>query len=152
MCKQITMRWLFCNKVEMCWKSDRYKKKTHMRDREMSGKMKRLKIKMEVQEITFYYFAWPQPRDLNFYVMMMMAIQKILLSVVSKFVVGVWDGLDACEISRPEILSQFAPDCDVFISCLDSHSDGTHSLQSIHCWDTDAETHFYKPDEETNSS
>ncbi len=33
-----------------------------------------------------------------------------------------------------------------------SHSDGTHSLQSIHCWDTDAETHFYKPDEETNSS
>ncbi len=22
---------------------------------------------------------------------------------------------------------------DVFISCLDSHSDGTHSLQSIHC-------------------
>ncbi len=42
--------------------------------------------------------------------------------------------------------------CDVFITCLDSHSDGTHSLQSIHCWDTDAETHFYKPDEETNSS
>ncbi len=34
--------------------------------------------------------------------------------------------------------------CDVFISCLDSHSDGTHSLQSIHCWDTDAVTHFYK--------
>ncbi len=22
---------------------------------------------------------------------------------------------------------------DVFISCLDSHSDGTHSLQMIHC-------------------
>ncbi len=32
--------------------------------------------------------------------------------------------------------------CDVFISCLDSHSDGTHSLQRIHWWDTDAETHF----------
>ncbi len=75
----------------------------------MSEKMKRLKLKMEVQEITFNYFARPQPRDLNFYVMMMMAIQKILLSVVSKFVVGVWDGLDACEISRPEILSQSAP-------------------------------------------
>ncbi len=30
----------------------------------------------------------------------------------------------------------------------DSHSDGTHSLQSIHCWDTDAETHFSKSDEE----
>ncbi len=72
----------------------------------MSEKMKRLK--MEVQEITFNYFARPQPRDLNFYVMMM-AIQKILLSVVSKFVVGVWDCLDACEISRPEILSQSIP-------------------------------------------
>ncbi len=78
-------------------------------------------MKMEVQEITFIYFAWPQPRDLNFYyLMMMMAIQKILLSVISKFVVGVWDGLDACEISRPEILSQSAPvygalDCDHFL-------------------------------------
>ncbi len=28
----------------------------------MSGKMKRLKMKMEVQKITFNYFAWPQPR------------------------------------------------------------------------------------------
>ncbi len=34
----------------------------------------------------------------------------------------------------------------------DSHSDGTHSLQSIHCWDTDAVIHFSKSDEETNSS
>ncbi len=28
--------------------------------------------------------------------------------------------------------------CDVFISCLDSHSDGTHSLQRIHWWASDA--------------
>ncbi len=41
---------------------------------------------------------------------------------------------------------------DVFISCLDSHSDGTHSLQRIHCWDTDAETRFSKSEEEVNSS
>ncbi len=34
----------------------------------------------------------------------------------------------------------------------DSHSDGTHSLQSIHCWDTDAVLHFSKSDEESNSS
>ncbi len=34
--------------------------------------------------------------------------------------------------------------CDIFISCLVSHSDGTHSLQSIHCWDTDAMLHFSK--------
>ncbi len=32
--------------------------------------------------------------------------------------------------------------CDVFISCLDSHSDGTHSLQSIHWWANDAMLHF----------
>ncbi len=32
------------------------------------------------------------------------------------------------------------------------YSDGTHSLQSIHYWDTDAVLHFSKPDEETNSS
>ncbi len=34
------------------------------------------------------------------------------------------DGLEWCEL-----LVYY---CDVFISCLDSHSDGTHSLQSIH--------------------
>ncbi len=31
---------------------------------------------------------------------------------------------------------------DVFISCLDSHSDGTHSLQSIHWWASDV--HFFR--------
>ncbi len=41
--------------------------------------------------------------------------------------------------------------CDVFISCLDSHSDGTHSLQSIHWW-SDTMLYFSKSDEETNSS
>ncbi len=34
--------------------------------------------------------------------------------------------------------------CDVFISCLDSHSDGTHSLQRIHLWASDVLTHFSK--------
>ncbi len=34
--------------------------------------------------------------------------------------------------------------CDVFISCLDSHSDGTHSLQRIHCWASDAMPNFSK--------
>ncbi len=38
----------------------------HMRDIEMSGKMKRLKRKMEVQKKTFNYFAQPQPRNWNF--------------------------------------------------------------------------------------
>uniref|UniRef100_A0A8C2Q1L2 Ras-related protein Rab-28 n=1 Tax=Cyprinus carpio TaxID=7962 RepID=A0A8C2Q1L2_CYPCA len=35
------------------------------------------------------------------------------------------DGLECCGL--------LVDYCDVFISCLDSHSDGTHSLQSIHC-------------------
>ncbi len=34
--------------------------------------------------------------------------------------------------------------CDVFISCLDSHSDGTHSLQMIHCWASDVVQNFSK--------
>ncbi len=34
--------------------------------------------------------------------------------------------------------------CDVFISCLDSHSDGTHSLQRIHWWVSDGMLHFSK--------
>ncbi len=28
--------------------------------------------------------------------------------------------------------------CNAFISCLDSHSDGTHSLERIHWWASDA--------------
>ncbi len=31
---------------------------------------------------------------------------------------------------------------DVFISSLDSHSDGTHSLQMIHWWASDVMLHF----------
>ncbi len=34
--------------------------------------------------------------------------------------------------------------CDVFISCLGSHSDGTHSLQRIHWWASDVILHFSK--------
>ncbi len=115
MCKQIIMRWLFCNKVEMCWwKSDRCKKicekSKHTWETEMSGKMKRLKRKMEVQKITFNYFARPQPRNLNFfYAMMMMAIQK---NIVVQFKNLLWVyGMAWMRVrfSRPEILFQSAP-------------------------------------------
>ncbi len=34
--------------------------------------------------------------------------------------------------------------CDVFISCLDFHSDGTHSLQRIHWWESDVMLTFSK--------
>ncbi len=39
------------------------------------------------------------------------------------------NGLEWCEL----LVDYY----DVFISCLDSHSDGTHSLQSIHWWASD---------------
>ncbi len=44
--------------------------------------------------------------------------------------------------------------CDVFISCLDSHSYGTHSLQRIHWWASDGMHTFLQicSDEEKNSS
>ncbi len=46
------------------------------------------------------------------------------------------DGLDLCEL-----LEDY---CDVLISCLDSHSDGTHSLRRIHWWASDVMLHFSK--------
>ncbi len=46
------------------------------------------------------------------------------------------DGLDLCEL-----LEDY---CDVFISCLDSHSDGTHSLQRIYWWASDVKLNFSK--------
>ncbi len=45
------------------------------------------------------------------------------------------DGLEWCGL---------LVDCDVFICCLDSHSDGTHSLQSIHWWENPAMLNFSK--------
>ncbi len=42
--------------------------------------------------------------------------------------------------------------CDVFISCLNSHSDGIHSLQRIHWWASNAEFLQICSDKETNSS
>ncbi len=44
------------------------------------------------------------------------------------------DGLEWCRL-----LVHY---CDVFISCLDSNSDGTHSLQSIHWWASDVMLNF----------
>ncbi len=63
----------------------------------------------------------------------------------------------ACGFSRCWLMYWSGADylwvtCDVFISCLDSHSDGTHSLQIIHWWASDVMLHLSKSDEETNSS
>ncbi len=52
------------------------------------------------------------------------------------FLNTITDGLERCGL--------LVDYCDVFISCLDSHSDGTHSLQRIHCWASDVKLHFSK--------
>ncbi len=44
------------------------------------------------------------------------------------------DGLDSCLL--------LVDYCDVFISCLDSDSDGTHSLQRMHWWASDVMLNF----------
>ncbi len=56
------------------------------------------------------------------------------------------DGLYSCEL--------LVDYCDVFISCMDSNSDGTHSLQRIHWWVTDAMLNLNQicSDEEPSSS
>ncbi len=51
----------------------------------------------------------------------------------------------SCTIYSKNISKQTSRDyCDVFISCLDSHSDGTHSLQRIHWWASDAMLNLFK--------
>ncbi len=56
------------------------------------------------------------------------------------------DGLESCGL--------LVDYCDVFISCLDSHSDGTHSLQRIHCLARDGMLNFSKsvPKKKQNQS
>ncbi len=53
------------------------------------------------------------------------------------------DGLESCGL--------LVDCCDVFISCLYSHSDSTHSLQ-IYWWASDVMLHFFKFVQHTNSS
>ncbi len=47
-------------------------------------------------------------------------------------------------IDRLELCGLLADYCDVFISCLDSHSDGTHSLHRSHWWASDVMLYFSK--------
>ncbi len=47
-------------------------------------------------------------------------------------------------ISGLELCGLLVDYCDVFINCLDSHSDGTHSLQRIHWWTSDVMLNFSK--------
>ncbi len=60
---------------------------------------------------------------------------------IHKNITIIHPGLQTCNFSLNKTLTDGLEWCgllvgyyDVFISCLDSHSDGTHSLQRIHWW------------------
>ncbi len=59
-------------------------------------------------------------------------LQKASLSLYKVLI----DGVESCGL--------LVDYCDVFISCLDSHSDGTHSLQRIYWWTSNAMLIFSK--------
>ncbi len=61
-----------------------------------------------VQERTFNYFAWPQPKVLNLF-LNVMAMQKKRVIRGFRTCCGCMGCLDECEISLPEILSQSCP-------------------------------------------
>ncbi len=59
------------------------------------------------------------------------------------FFTGGSNVMDYFVFSRCSLMDWSGVDyCNVFISCLDSHSDGTHSLQSIHYWARDVMLHL----------
>ncbi len=113
MCKQIAMRWLFCNKVVtvMLITVDRLVKMTgtkKWRWRWQTYWRKGRKGKwMCSSKENLYLFSTPPTKD---YVMVIQMAKRVVH--VSEFVgcMG-WPGW--CEISRPEILSQSAPDRDL---------------------------------------
>ncbi len=82
------------------------------------------------------YFVQKQQFEVKNTLMMNLFLTKLQLCLLKMLTDGLeWCGLLWC-----------------FYQMLDSHSDGTHSLQSIHCWASDAMLHFSKSDEETNSA
>ncbi len=88
------------------------------------------------------YFSWKQWIEVKNVVMIYLFFDKhfTCYSLQNMLI----DGLEWC--------GWLVDYCDVFISCLDSHSDGTHSLQGIHWWASYVMLHFSQSDEETNSS
>ncbi len=91
------------------------------------------------------------------------------LFVLESFIISCWllkgkkigIGIGIGQFARKKSVSESATKnhdrcITIFISCLDSHSDGTHSLQMIHWWASDVKKKFSDvlkmSHEETNSS
>ncbi len=68
-----------------------------------------------------WYFGWKQRFEVIFFINDGFVSYKKCSFSLHKTII---DGLEWCGL--------LVDYCDVFISCLDSHSDGTHSLQIIH--------------------
>ncbi len=64
-------------------------------------------------------FSQNQQFEVKNYLLMKLSLHKTSI-----------DGLESC--------GSLVDYCVVFFSCLDSHSDGTHSLQRIHWWASDS--------------
>ncbi len=47
--------------------------------------------------------------------------------------------------------AMFVDYCDVFISCLDSHSNSTHSLQRIHWWASDVMLNLFSNEKQVST-
>ncbi len=114
MCKQIAMRWLFCNKVSSVNNSipagkevTGYKKKGSDRDIGEKGS------EGAVQRRTFSYF--PQPRLKTWTFLCDGPTNRLIGFSMFQNLLWVWDGLDECEISWPEIVSQSAPGASMYI-------------------------------------
>ncbi len=67
-----------------------------------------------------YYALWPETMVKKKNVLMDFFLRNAQLSLHNTSI----DGLESCGL--------LVDYCDFFISCLDSHTDGTHSLQRVH--------------------
>ncbi len=69
------------------------------------------------------------------------------ISIINVFLTNMQEAMANMAMSLLKTLTDELEWCVLlwcFISCLDSHSDGTHSLQRIHWWASDAMLHFSK--------
>ncbi len=79
----------------------------------------------------FIFFSWFKVK--NIFMMDWICFLQICSFLLQKTLIY---GLESCGL--------LVDYCEVYISCLNSHSDGTHSLQRILWWASDVTLHFSK--------
>ncbi len=89
-------------------------------------------LKKAILWIEDSHFSWKQWIEVK-NVLMMNLFNKIYIFLLHKTLL---DGSEWCGL--------LVDYCGVFISCLDTYSDGTHSLQRIRCWVSDVMLNFTK--------